>query len=99
MNWHAKNTNSGQIVASQTTHGDYKDLHIVTAIGGAKEGAWALVSLQDGYCNSFAEKDELIEWLNKHRHAPIAKVIGSGPMPEDRAGLPAVQIIGLRHSQ
>jgi hypothetical protein len=92
MNWHDKNTQSGQLVASQTTHGDYKDLHIVTVKGEC----WSMVSLQDGMCHELGSKDALIEWLNKYRHAPIVKSMGGGPLPENRAGLPMVQILGLR---
>lgn len=93
MNWNDKNTRPGQLVASQTTAGDYKDLHIVTCKEG---GAWALVSLQDGFQNHVESKAALIEWLNKYRHVPIVKMIGSGRLPENRAELPMVQIVGLR---
>ena len=93
MKWYDKNTVSGQLVAAQTSHGDYKDLHIITKLDGE---LWTLVSLQDG-CNAPAQSKELlIERLNKYQFAPIAKMIGAGNMPENRAALPAVQITGLR---
>lgn len=94
MIWNDKNTVSGQLVASQTSSGDYKDLHIISG----SSGNWSLVSLQDGYRHDHASKDELIDWMNKHHHTPLVKIFGTGPMPENRAGLPAVQITGLRHS-
>lgn len=93
MNWHDKNTTSGQLVAAQTTSGDYKDLDIIAKLDG---DAWVLVSLQDGYNAPALSKSDLIERLNKHRFVPVAKMYGSGAMPENRAGLPAVQITGLR---
>lgn len=93
MNWNDKNTQPGQLVASQTTGGDYKDLDIVTCKEG---GSWALVSLQDGFQTQFESKADLIERLNKYRHVPIVKMIGSGRLPENRAELPMVQITGLR---
>lgn len=93
MNWHNKNTHGGQLVASQTTNGDYKDLHVITG----SEGVWALVSLLDGLRHSFSDYGDLITWLNRHRFVPVVKVLGTGPMPENRAGLPMVRIMGMRN--
>jgi hypothetical protein len=92
--WNDKNTHGGQLVASQTTFGDFKDLSVIATFAGEQ---FALVSLLDG--SSFVRpcnKEILVERLNKHHFAPIAKVLGSVDMPENRAGLPAVQITGLR---
>lgn len=93
MKWHEKNTVSGQLVAAQTSHGDYKDLDIIVRFDG---DLWTLVSLQDGYNAPATNKELLIDRLNEHRFAPITKMIGKGNMPENRAELPAVQITGLR---
>lgn len=92
MIWNDKNTEPGQLVASQTTSGDFKDLQLIVK----HDDLWLLASLQDGFCGLSHTQESLLEHLNKHRFVPLAKVLGDGPLPENRANLPAVQITGLR---
>jgi len=94
MIWTDKNTNGGEVVASQTTGGDFKDLHIISV----RDSVYSLVSLLDGHAPLQLSKSDLIAWLNDHRHVPVSKVLGRGQLPENRAMVPVVQIFGLRQN-
>lgn len=98
MIWNEKNTQAGEIVASQTTSGDFKDLAILTVA----DGQWQTVSLLDGLQSEPAPIDQFLSRLNDFRFVPCAKILSSQhaprPFPENRAGLPMVAIVNLRNA-
>jgi hypothetical protein len=94
--WTEVNTNGGEIVASQTTNGDFKDVKIIARFNDGDITKYALVSLLDGGTAQNKSKAELVAWLNGHSFVPVAKMLGRGSLPENRALVPAVQVFGLR---
>ena len=70
---------------------------VLTKIGDK----WAKVSLLDGCSSTLPSAIDMADWLNKHSFVPISKTVTeySSVMspPENRLGLPQVQIISLRN--
>ena len=96
MNWTPDNVNSGEVVAAQTTSGNFKDVSVLTVY----DGMWSTVSLRDGLQSDRVTLPVLLKRLNEHGFVPCAKVYagtaGQHTLPENRAGLPVVVIHGMR---
>lgn len=97
MKWFPQHIIGGQLVAAQTTGGGFKDVLILTVV----DGKCAKVSLLDGMYTSIGTSEEMAAWLNKHSFVPISKTVtkdhSATQPPENRLGLPQVQIISLRN--
>lgn len=97
MKWLKEHITGGVLVASQTTGGGFKDVHVLSHVGGA----WAKVSLLDGCSHTMGTETEAADWLNKHSFVLIPKTVTEYSAvqspPENRLGLPQVQIISLRN--
>lgn len=97
MRWMSEHIHGGQLVASQTTGGGFKDVLVLSKIGKA----WGKVSLLDGYCSIVGSEEDMAKWLNDHQFTPISKTVTEYSSvlapPENRLGLPQVQIISLRN--
>lgn len=98
MIWTKKQLQGGQLVASQTTSGGFKDVHILSRVD---DGKWQKVSLLDGLAHCLEEEAMLVH-LNTYRFVPIAKVVASQyglTLPENRIGLPVVVLMEVGGSQ
>ncbi len=98
MKWLPQHIHGGQLVASQTSGGGFKDVHVLSNA----DGVWAKVSLLDGFFTAVGSVEEMADWLNEHHFVPISKVVTGydsvTQKPENRLGLPQVQIVSLRNA-
>ncbi len=99
MIWNKDNTNPGEIIAFPTLSGDFKDVQIISCL----DGKWFKISLLDGLMSEPEDPQSFLVHLNNHLAVPIAKVFGTQSrdltLPENRANLPIVTILNMRHSK
>lgn len=93
MNWNLEHIQPGQLVTCQTTHGDFKNVDIITL---GLDDSWALVSLIDGIVKPMATKTALMHRLCKSQYLPVVKLTSKHSFPEIKSTLPIVVILGLR---